>query len=240
MSSLSISNTSSSSSDSPKPESNVAPGRAKPRKSKPSSKWLRNNPYVGKMFRITDNSRWKILAPLSKLQFQDVHSPCEARQVYTCVCLDGPWKDLGECVVKVKFQMRASIDTVEMYEGMIDDGEKELQDQNDAQIAFLSAYKHHLEMCNAPASSCESPATRNEVQALDLLEREDCQHSPWLYGTSIGTVRSGLHREAIVGGYSVLILMNKLPGKTLSMDMFCEMPLKDRQSVREAFKEAWL
>jgi len=104
MNPLSIFNISSSFSDLPKPESNVAPSRAKLRKPRPSSKWLRDNPYVGKIFRIADNARWKILAPLSKLQFQDEHSPCEARQVYTCVCLDEPWKDLGECVVKVKFQ----------------------------------------------------------------------------------------------------------------------------------------
>jgi len=127
-----------------------------------------------------------------------------------------------------------------MYEELIDDVEEALHDQKDTKDTSLHVYKHRLEMCNAPADSLESPTTTNEVEALDRLWYKNCQHSPRLIGTSEGTVRPGLHHEAIVGGYSVLILMNKLPGKTLSMDMFCKMPLEERQSVREAFKEAWL
>ncbi|KAI4612148.1 uncharacterized protein J4E87_010338 [Alternaria ethzedia] len=240
MTSRPISNTSSSSGDSHKPESDVAPSHAKARKPRPSPKWLRDNPYVGKIFRTTKDARWRILAPLSTLEFQDDHSPCEARQVYTCVCLDEPWKAIGECVVKVKFQIRASRRTVEEYQEMIDDGEAELRDQNDTRGTRLPAYKDHLKLCTTPTTSLSSPATRNEIEALDHLGHGKCQHSPWLCGTSEGTVRPGFHYEAIDGGYRVLMLMNKLPGVTLSMEMFCEMAPEKRKVVREAFKVAWL
>lgn len=77
---------------------------AKPQKPSRLSLSLRNNPFVDTIFRLADGTRWKILKPLWLLEFQEDFSPCEARQVYTCVCLDKPWKDIGECRVKIKFQ----------------------------------------------------------------------------------------------------------------------------------------
>ena len=56
----------------------------------------------------------------------------------------------------------------------------------------------------------------------------------------LGTVRQGTHYEALVGGYRVLLLMPKLPGQALSLDMFCKLVLAKRQAIREAFEQAWI
>jgi len=54
----------------------------------------------------------------------------------------------------------------------------------------------------------------------------------------VGGVRTGIHHEARVGGYRVCLLMPKLPGEALSMNLFCIMLLEEREAVREAFELA--
>jgi hypothetical protein len=61
-------------------------------------------PFKGRIFSITDGTRWRVLEPLSEVKLQQDFSPCEGRQVYTCVCLDKPWSSYAEAVVKIKFQ----------------------------------------------------------------------------------------------------------------------------------------
>ena len=56
----------------------------------------------------------------------------------------------------------------------------------------------------------------------------------------MGAVRPSVHYEATVGSYCVCLLMPKLAGEALSMDLFCNTLLEEREAVREAFEEAWL
>jgi hypothetical protein len=67
-------------------------------------------PFMGKIFSITDGTRWRVLKPLSEVKLQQDFSPCEGRQVSACVCLDTPWSSYGEAVVKIKFSVSFIID----------------------------------------------------------------------------------------------------------------------------------
>lgn len=66
-----------------------------------------NTGFANHTVSLTDGSRWKILAPLSKRKYQQVVPPCEATQVFTCVCVEDPRRDyegISEAVIKVKYQ----------------------------------------------------------------------------------------------------------------------------------------
>ncbi|KAI4912192.1 hypothetical protein J4E85_011126 [Alternaria conjuncta] len=213
---------------------------AKPHKPSRLSLSLRNNPFVNRIFRLADKTRWKILKPLSLLEFQEDFSPCEARQVYTCVCLDEPWKDVGECIVKIKFQISANQMAIQEYEALVDDDLEYLQSHPNADRKMLKIHEHHLEVSTKPITTHCNGATANEMEALITLGANGCRHAPCLIGVAVDPLRRGLHRKAIVGGYCVFLLMTRLPGKPLGLDSFCKAPRDERDLIREAFRAAWL
>lgn len=64
-------------------------------------------PFIGQMMNFADGSRWLLQEALSQIALQQNVSPCEARQVFTAVCVDDPlgrYRDIGEAVIKIKFQ----------------------------------------------------------------------------------------------------------------------------------------
>ena len=63
--------------------------------------------FEGLIVHLADKSQWEIMEPLSEPKYQDVIAPCEATQVFTCICVEDPqgaWTEVPEAVVKVKYQ----------------------------------------------------------------------------------------------------------------------------------------
>lgn len=57
-----------------------------------------------------DKSLWMIRRPLSEIKLQQVHSPCEASQVFAADWIEDPsgkYDDEMEGVIKIKFQEAA-------------------------------------------------------------------------------------------------------------------------------------
>jgi hypothetical protein len=66
-----------------------------------------NPAFSGPVVTFDDSSSWKLTKPLSKLAYQQVNSPFEARQVFLCELLEdkeGVYEGISEAVIKSKYQ----------------------------------------------------------------------------------------------------------------------------------------
>jgi hypothetical protein len=59
-----------------------------------------------------------------------------------------------------------------------------------------------------------------------------------MIGYAADYMLEGVDEQAMMGGYTVFMLMNKIPGEPLSYDMFWKKDEKTREEIRVAFKEA--
>jgi len=65
-----------------------------------------NGGFLGTVIRLNGGSCWKLTKALSKIAYQQRQPPFEARQVFTCVCLEDPdhnYDGIKEAVMKVKY-----------------------------------------------------------------------------------------------------------------------------------------
>lgn len=62
--------------------------------------------FANREIKFDDGSTWKIRGALSSLAYQQSNAPFEARQVFSCACLDDPQGKYSgiEAVMKVKYQ----------------------------------------------------------------------------------------------------------------------------------------
>lgn len=210
--------------------------------------------FEGQIFKIEDGTRWQVLQPLSQVKLQQMHSPCEGTQVFTCICVDGAWGSYGEMVVKIKFQLasqilsraqqltasrvRATQESIEEYKGLIADYEDALRRSSSTEEneSLLARTRRDLSRCTQPSRRLNYD-TKQERKALDRLGAQQCANAPWLLGFAQGQLCPGIHAEAITEGYCAFLLMTKLPATSLPHIHFCKMPLEKRDRIRAAFKE---
>tara|TARA_R110002003_G_scaffold279_16_gene18139 strand:+ start:8213 stop:8542 length:330 start_codon:yes stop_codon:yes gene_type:complete len=96
-----------------------------------------------------------------------------------------------------------------------------------------------LRACTQPVEDANQD-THDEAAALERLGIMQCKHAPRLPHFASDTLQPGTHEEEIAGGFIVYTLMTKMPGKRLTCENFWSRPLKDREEIRAAFKEALL
>ncbi|KAF2868630.1 hypothetical protein BDV95DRAFT_596962 [Massariosphaeria phaeospora] len=195
--------------------------------------------FKGKIFTMSDGTRWQLLEPLSCLATQQVNPPGEARQVFSCKCLDPPWPDHGDAVVKIKYQVRAQDKSIRNYEGWIQEYEQSMKRYPETAAEDQSEIDFCRYLIHAATNPTNKPnrQTLDEIAALERLGSKTCEHAPWLYEVWWGTVQPDIH-EGIVGGYMALILMKKVPGKRLSYYEYWKLSLAQRDEIRQAFKKA--
>jgi len=66
-----------------------------------------DEPFEATTVQFPDGSRWVMADPLSQINLQQTCSPCEARQVFTALCLEDPTTRHirgEEAVIKTKFR----------------------------------------------------------------------------------------------------------------------------------------
>jgi hypothetical protein len=96
-----------------------------------------------------------------------------------------------------------------------------------------------LRACTQPVEDANQD-THDEAAALERLGIMQCKHAPRLLDFASDTLQPGTHEEEIAGGFIVYTLMTKMPGKRLTYENFWSRPLKHREEIRAAFKEALL
>ncbi|KAF2277878.1 uncharacterized protein EI97DRAFT_373854 [Westerdykella ornata] len=177
---------------------------------------------LGACFSLKDGSMWQVVEPLSELKYQRNISPFEARQVFTCVLRKDPahrYTGIQEAVVKVKYQIRGTQDTISEYEDDIrmwalaveesPDNERFADNLADAQEGLRAAIEPRY------TPHCY---TINEVQALKHLTAEGCAYTPQFLGFTLYTVDDEIDEIAMPGGYIAFLVMTKLPGRSKSYD----------------------
>jgi len=82
--------------------------------------------------------------------------------------------------------------------------------------------------------------TFQEIRALQHLKKTNCKHTPHLLDIDGAFVDASIDEVAMVGGYSMFILMTKLPGERIEYDMFWSKALEEREKTRAAFKTAMM
>ncbi|KAF2277877.1 uncharacterized protein EI97DRAFT_465993 [Westerdykella ornata] len=180
--------------------------------------------FEGRIITCEDGSSWKIAAPVSSPRYQRVNSPCEATQVYTCICVEDPTgnHDGLEAVVKVKYQIRGSRPSIVEYEHLVEEN--------------LELARYWLHATTNPVE-IPNQSGINEVRALRYLSQKNCPYTPHYLGYSCLTLEEGVDHEGIVGGYAFFIIMTKVPGQPL-LSVFLNLSASEREEVRQAFKEA--
>ncbi|KAF2637345.1 hypothetical protein P280DRAFT_472070 [Massarina eburnea CBS 473.64] len=222
----------------------------KPLKSPPStrkslpSRVRRRFPFIGTTVTFPDESQWAIREGLSDLKLQQDYIPCEASQVYLVECLADPqdlYDGLKEAVVKVKFQIRASSDTLRELEEWLDENEAYYERNPDCETGKEMERTRSALHLGTSCTSNPNRETLKEVHALNLLDSHRGGHAPYLFDFSVATIeKRGYHYDEIVGGYLVFILMPKVPGLRIEHRWYWFLSKGKRDEIREAFKKALL
>jgi len=178
----------------------------------------------------------------------------------------GTYADAPEAVVKVRYQYVLTVSSVAVADGYrirMSPQEREMWvcQWNDMKNMIYDrcscksepqrctrcqeAREYYAELFYAGENPVEytNKDTEKEMRALELLRKAQCPYTPWLIGVRKQILEleedgPALDEHAIVGGYSVFIVMTKVPGEPLSK-IFTHMPKAKRDEVREGFKEAW-
>jgi hypothetical protein len=96
-----------------------------------------------------------------------------------------------------------------------------------------------LRACTQPVEDANQD-THDEAAALERLGIMQCKHAPRLLDFASDTLQAGTHEAEIAGGFIVYTLMTKMPGQRLTYENFWSRPLKHREEICAAFKEALL
>ncbi|KAJ4366342.1 hypothetical protein N0V83_007978 [Neocucurbitaria cava] len=179
------------------------------------------------------------------MELQQMSSPCEARQVFTAVCVEDPlgcYRDMNEAVVKIKFQIRASQATFQYYEDNLATYQENLIHYPESRIRaqqLIDKTKAALYLCIHPTGD-PNEDTVQEIVALQRSLDLQCQNAPQFLDFAESAVQPGMHREGIFRGYCVVTLMTKVPGFRVPYTTFCGWSPAQRDEMREAFKKALL
>lgn len=103
----------------------------------------------------------------------------------------------------------------------------------------IDRYQQCLKLCDNPTNEPNEDSVR-EVSALERLAAHHCSSAPQLLNMFAADVMAGMHSEAMAGGYMLVILMTKVPGKMLLKSDFIQLPRAERDELRARFKEALL
>ncbi|KAF1828219.1 hypothetical protein BDW02DRAFT_260714 [Decorospora gaudefroyi] len=201
--------------------------------------------YLNTILRLEDGSCWKMTKALSRVKYQQSNPPFEARQVFECVCIDDPnhaHTGVKEAVAKVKYQVQGTSESIFFYwdharlcvnklsmERSAEDSQEALSDLEEANQLFSSATK--------PADRPHQD-TLYEIPALHHLSEVDCAYTPHLLGYMADYMMDGVDDQAMAGGYTVFMLMNKISGEPLGHDLFWKKDVETREEIRRAFKVA--
>lgn len=103
----------------------------------------------------------------------------------------------------------------------------------------IDQYRQCLQWCDTSTSQPNEDSAR-EFFALSRLAEHRCSSAPWLLDMVITDVKAGMHSEEMIGGYMLVMLMTKIPGKMLLKSDFIQLPRAERDELRARFKEALL
>jgi hypothetical protein len=136
--------------------------------------------------------------------------------------------------------VRASQDTIAYYQDRVAVCKEDLTRHPDYEVGTTKEIKRvqeRLNLCTQPTKEANSE-TFNEVYALERFLDRKCDGVPWLAAVTETTLSGGLHPLEIVDGFLVFTLMTKMRGKPLSYEYLASMECKERNRVRQGFKEA--
>ncbi|RMZ67476.1 Vacuolar sorting-associated VPS28 [Pyrenophora seminiperda CCB06] len=200
--------------------------------------------YLGALVRFEDGSRWKMTGILSDVKYQQSHPPFEARQVLECVCVEDPhnqYRDAQVAVTKVKYQIHGSDESKFFYWNHVEKCRQDSKAKGTDDGTAREFYEHAKELLHIATQPVNWPHkhTVDEVAALDIFDKVELAHAPRLLGFAGESTAKGVDDdEAMHEGYTVFMLMNKLPGVTLNEDKFWNKDEETREEIRRAFKVA--
>jgi hypothetical protein len=104
----------------------------------------------------------------------------------------------------------------------------------------LADVKHADALLHLATEPADVPhqETLDEVRALRHFEKMKCTRAPHRLSYSEDYTLKGVDELAMRGGYTVFMLMNKIPGEALSYDAYWKKDEKVREEVRGAFTKA--
>ncbi|KAF2751240.1 hypothetical protein M011DRAFT_455281 [Sporormia fimetaria CBS 119925] len=199
--------------------------------------------FEGSIVTFQDGSRWKITKPLSQRAYQQNDAPFEARQVFTCVCIDDPNNahsetDKREAVMKIKYQVTGNY---ARYKDLVEEYEERAAEAQDTEKAAknLETVRSLLHTATHPVYFTNESAAM-EISALKYFKRMNCPYTPHLLGYTLGLVTEDTDDQGLgmVGGLILYILMTKVPGRQLRVRDFFRLPPSEREELRRALKEA--
>ncbi|KAH7138582.1 hypothetical protein B0J11DRAFT_20312 [Dendryphion nanum] len=77
-----------------------------------------------------------------------------------------------------------------------------------------------------------------EIKALRWFEQYRCAHTPHLLACMSRSLPATTDPNAMTGGFTIAILMTKLSGERLDLDVWTFLPDTDRDQIRQGFKTA--
>jgi hypothetical protein len=136
-------------------------------------------------------------------------------------------------------RVSATEETIDDYQDNIDEISKELaEDPEDEETrTLLARLKKSLRKCTHPTKKPNTD-TMNELAALQHLADRACSSTHRLLDFERDGLPPGVHREAVAGGYVIIIVMTKLPGIQLSSEFLWQLKPAERENLRQDFGDA--
>ena len=196
--------------------------------------WFDDDEYIGTEVSFPSGSVWRIDMKIREHGYYETQMDCEeldiqseARGVFICSKVSGHGPSTA--IVKIRLQS-VFPNTYGIHERYML-----------TLIARIPWFKTASKRPDVRAKQAvrEMPSSFNrEIEALCHLTKKQCSSTPKLFSWKADEQTD---KEWVPGGYKLSILMEKLPGSDPS-DLFLtgQMPIHERNSLRKAFKEAWL
>ncbi|KAF7569236.1 hypothetical protein A1F94_006894 [Pyrenophora tritici-repentis] len=182
---------------------------------------------------------------LSHLKYQQNQPPFEARQVLECVRIEDPYNahpDVQVAVTKVKYQVHGTPASCFFYWNQSQESEEKLRratgTAHDENAESCQYDKQRLQLATKPTDKLNDDTTK-EFAALTHFKNGEFTHAPHILGFAVdNTAEEADDTEAMLGGYVVFMLMNKLPGEQITWAKCWSKEEKTREEIRCAFKVA--
>jgi len=108
------------------------------------------------------------------------------------------------------------------------------------ELKAFEDYQYFARLHDNAVNQTDTPhiSTTREMNALKALGKSNCQNAPHLLSYWEGSMPAGVDKQAMPGGFALIMLMNKLPGESLDYNTFWNKTEETREAIRDAFKVA--
>ncbi|KAH7086529.1 hypothetical protein FB567DRAFT_444307 [Paraphoma chrysanthemicola] len=201
--------------------------------------------FLNTVIRLSDGSSWKLVNSLSHAKYQQMQPPFEAREVFESVCVHDPneiHSGAGSAIVKVKFQIKGCEEALKEIETEICSDRAKLAEESDPKrrrflLRELEIGERMLYNATHPITTPNGD-TLKEVQALQKFHDTQCATTPHSLDVVGDWQPPGVDRLGMPWGFSIFIVMTKVPGERVTSELLKNMTLDERNEVRASFKKA--